>query len=62
MFNGLFPEKYLENTVVDIRPTFNGVRGASIKDKARRSSPSTSVAIAMPVTLCSSRKNQTLLL
>ena len=42
-------------TAVDIRPTFNGARGAGIKDKARQSLPSTS-------SLCSIRKNQTLLL
>ena len=36
-------------TAVDIRPTFNGARRAGSKDKARQSSPSTSVAIA---TLC----------
>ena len=33
-----------------------------VKDKARQSSPSTSVAIAMPVSLCPIRKSQTLLL
>ena len=47
-----------------IEPIFNGARGikdkAGINDKARHSSPSTSVAIAMSVSLCSIRKNQTL--
>ena len=45
-----------------IRPTFNSARGADIKNKARQPSSSTSVAIAMSVSLCSIRKNQTLLL
>ena len=48
-------------TAVDIRPTFNGARGAGMKDKARQSSLSTSVALDMSVSLCSIRKNQTLL-
>ena len=51
-------------TAADIKLIFNGARDiknkAGLIDKARQSSPDTSVAIAMCVSLCSIRKNQTL--
>ena len=69
LFPSFIPSEILRTifaiTAVDIRPTFNGAIGikdkaCGVKDKARQSSPSTSVAIAMSVSLCSISKNQTL--
>ena len=48
-------------TAIDISPTLIGARGAGMKDKARQSSSSTSMAIAMSVSLCSIMQNHTLL-